>query len=1441
MELTLAHQAGSQILVTCNNQPSHTFDLFTLIPHEKGLPQPLDDPVAYGQALYSALFPPETLAQRALTNTPERILLVTSDNDLDAIPWEYIYGPDGFFVLECHFVRGLLPDQRINPPTLDTGMHIVAVPSNPLSQLVEPLNIDGEWMRLKDIIQHVPYAITLERTRPPTIEQLRTLVANQHNRVIHFMGHSGQQEAGTVLCFEKDNGDLDLVTAKQFMLRVRGTVFLVTLNACVTATPGATSFSNLAAALVRQRTPYALGMRFSIPDDEARSFSRTFYSDLARGSSVEEALLQARLTLANSPHSWVVGVPVLYTSLTQPAVGFHSQAGSPLIKEHQPRLEVSTIPRAEGTFQGRIDELRALGTTLTGDSRPPLVTIHGAGGQGKTALAREAVERFAYAWPGGVWATSLENLPNRELFVNDLARFLGIETQTIADPEEVEHLVLARLAQSQLLIVLDNAETLVEAIEANNEEAIHLAQFLREQVPSPSVSLLATSRSFLGWASEVGYELDGLAARDGAKLLQQIIPLRREEIEITKAWELSNKVHGHPLSLRLLGSAFNASRQPFPAFIEEYEANLVKSEDKYKNVDHRQRTLYASIETSIRHLDSEMRTLLSGLWVFHAPFMAGIASAMFGPEPDGTERKRSPVYDHLYMLWQRSLLTREVISTSKETLVNLYHLLPTVRPYIEREMEQAYDRELLFAWFGMGCFVLCKEIFSELDRSPIWVYIARQTREDLERGVAYIAQQIQGNYLLMLVAIIRRFGDTKRALELAERALEIAQGQDQHLEWRALDILAELCKVRGQPHRALALYEQAIQIIHNLGNQTIEAMIFSNMAIVYLAIGQSKQALEFYEKALPILQKAGDRDAEASVYSNMAKVYTQTGQLKRAIEMNERTLPILREMGNRTSETITLNNMAMTYYHLGQSEQAIKLYKQALPIARALDNKSHEALILNNMAMVYHSLERPQLALQLYEQALPLRREVGDLSGEASTLTNIAQIYDSFGQPQLALQLYEQALPLRREVGDLFGEAITLNNIATTYDTLGQSKRALELYEQALSLERVVGDRIHEALTLSNMAGVFRVMGQPQRALELYEQAVLIKHELGNPADEATSLHYLATLLYQQFGRTGEAIAKMEQALALLQAGGLSKDKEGHTVQDLMEVLQVMRDGGSLGERASGLSTMPTTRISQIASNTVAVIKTMPERRAQWREKITRASMESQQQGRQSDVDFFTAVIAMLDGETPMLPADHPYASALAKIQADIASSVPQSEEEGGYEKDDISLDDALIHRSIVALLGGEELRRAHLHYLETRSKQAKDEGLKSLIHVIRLALIGGDLSQLGQQLSGMYRAAWERIVMVVETEGVDPLLLEMIVWNTRAVLGPAAIQRGEWHETLTQIKDQVKEGNSSDLVELIDAVIALLDAGGNPSGLGNRLKGIYAKTWLAIVGELSN
>jgi hypothetical protein len=185
MEITLTRQSGTQVQVTCDGQSSHSFDVQSLVPAEEGQPglsQPLDDPVAYGKAAYQALFPTGTPAGRSLEAMPERILLVATDETIDAIAWEYAYSPHGFLVAEYPFVRGLPSEKRIAPPMLESGLHIVAIPSDPLDKRLNPLNIAGEWTRLQEIIRNVPSAVTLERAYPPTIEQVRSLVANQRHQ-----------------------------------------------------------------------------------------------------------------------------------------------------------------------------------------------------------------------------------------------------------------------------------------------------------------------------------------------------------------------------------------------------------------------------------------------------------------------------------------------------------------------------------------------------------------------------------------------------------------------------------------------------------------------------------------------------------------------------------------------------------------------------------------------------------------------------------------------------------------------------------------------------------------------------------------------------------------------------------------------------------------------------------------------------------------------------------------------------------------------------------------------------------------------------------------------------------------------------------------------------------------------------------------------------------
>jgi tetratricopeptide (TPR) repeat protein len=1414
VELVLALHEKMHIRVTCDDHSSHVADLHPLLfQNEQDI---VNDPVAYGKKLYAALFPSNTLAQQALAEIPERLLLVASDPQLDAIPWEYVYGSFGsddpaspdysenFLVLECPFVRGLLPSQRIAPPTLDQSLHIIAVPSNPLSDTIEPLAIDAEWTRLKESIQQVSSAITLERTTPPTLERVRHFVANQKGRVVHFMGHGGQdQQQGAVLCFEQDNGALHLVTAKEFMQRVRGTIFLVTLNACVSATPGPTSFHSLASALVRQKTPYALGMRLSIVDEDARTFSRVFYNELARGVPVEEALFQSRLTLAKSQRSWVVGVPVLYTSLPEAAPGFVNHDGTPTVKDNSSHVDVSVLPPVEGAFQGRINDLITLGTVLTGDQRPRILTILGSGGQGKTALALKLVERFAFAWPGGVWAIALDHLPDRSTFIFALAQFLGIETQKTLESTDIEPLVLAPLKERRTLLVLDNAETLIEAVEAHNAEALDLVAFLKKLLGTLAY-LLVTSRVPLSWDDEHTYELEGLSPEEGAALFRQGAPQRRGEIDLSVAVSLSRQLEGHPLGLRLLAGAFNEIEASLPTFLQTTMERLREAENKYVGPEHRHRKLYACIETSVRSLDPAVRSLLSGLWIFQAPFLADTTVAIFDPDTQETEQNTSPVRDQLYQLQRRSLLTRKTVTTRDGTL-RLYALSPTTRPYIEHYLKQAYDHEILRKRLITAYLHLARLAYNELNRSAMVVAFVQRGREDFE----WVCEALEDEemtraekswYLLYWGWIVYRLGNSLRGLRLLEQAKEMIEGTD----------------------------------------STLTLQISNNMALVYRDTGQPQKALQLYEQALPSMREVGDRAGEASTLNNMALVYRDTGQPQKALQLYEQALPIRREVGDRVGEASTLSNMAEVYRATGQPQKALQLYEQALPIRREVGDRAGEASTLNNMALVYHATGQPQKALQLYEQALPIMREVGDRAGEASTLNNMAGVYYATGQPQKALQLYEQALPSMREVGDRAGEASTLNNMAGVYRATGQPQKALQLYEQALPIRREVGDRAGEAATLNGLAYLYQSLQRYSEAATAFEQSIDLERQVIHPAGEIAGLIGLAFLFYQPLNRPADAILSLEQALQVFVATGLSHDAAGQTVEDIQQWLARMRDENIL----EAPSTLPVETIQQIVNTTIAVTTRASEHHSEWHERINQALQDAQQRGVdwQPERDFYATILAILDGQFPAFPPDHPYAQAIEAIQKGIAAGTSeqidtspllmqaireflnaedwdatrrvveaqhallfQPEVENIFvqnieqakaknnervadllevhlallrecqkngivqafehllsimqpEEEPAPFAPELIPRSIHALKGGTQEKMAHVQYLAALSTETTDEPLKALINVIQLALFGGDPSQLGQNLEGVYRQAWETILAGLTPSGDETI-----------------------------------------------------------------------------------
>ena len=245
---------------------------------------------------------------------------------------------------------------------------------------------------------------------------------------------------------------------------------LVVLSACQSSTvAGEDAFGSVAARLTQTGIPGILAMPYSVLITTTRNLFAEFYKQLATGKGIGAALDNARRKLLSDPYrgdrqrgsdrirlnleDWFV--PTLYQSGKDTPL-LQLNASAPIQNPKSKIQNPTNLPdRPEVGFFGRTRELWQIERAFVRGTRR--LTIHGFGGQGKTALAQEA----------GRWLQQT-GLFQRVCFV-DYAQFQGVDAVSLAVAALAtvleQSLIDADAAKDALratptLLILDNLESL---------------------------------------------------------------------------------------------------------------------------------------------------------------------------------------------------------------------------------------------------------------------------------------------------------------------------------------------------------------------------------------------------------------------------------------------------------------------------------------------------------------------------------------------------------------------------------------------------------------------------------------------------------------------------------------------------------------------------------------------------------------------------------------------------------------------------------------------------------------------------------------------------------------------------------------------------------------------------------------------------------------------
>lgn len=728
-------------------------------------------------------------------------------------------------------------------------------------------------------------------------------------------------------------------------------------------------------------------------------------------------------------------------------------------------------------FVGRRDAEAELDRMLDcGDTGVRIVSVSGAPGVGKTALAVHWAHRVSRRFPDGQLFVDLRGYDpgapvTQAEALGGFLRSLGEEGTAL--PVTVAELAAryrTRMAGKRMLVVLDNASSVEQ---------------VRDLLPgTASCFVLVTSRDTLpGLIARHGalrVELDLLTADEAVGLLSALIGARAES-----APDDVRALAGHcaylPLALRV--AAELAVSRP-AATLTELATELADHPGRLDALDAGDdettavRTVFS---WSIRQLSPSSRRMFDLLGLYAGQDIDAAAAAALA---DVT----TPI-----ALRELSTLHRaHLMNSSVHGRFGMHDLL---RAYAA---ERAAD-------------------LSEVDRTA-----ALERLYDHHRRTAATAVRLKFG----APSIERDSPADAGSADPASTAISldvehtnlvaVALGSSSEASGHLLamsGILAPYLDACGHYVEATALHTAAASVALTTGEASEAGAALNRLGAVHARSGDLVSAIDRYGEAFETCEQAGDTAGAATALHGIAVARFRTGRYREAVDTATDALARYREVGNQVGAGEALKSLGLSHLQLGDYPKGIEYLQQALVLHRATGDRTNEGRSLNNLGFLHYRLGHDEEALRYFEDSRAIAHQLGNRAGEAVALINMAHLDARHGRVEEALAGYGEAVALCAEIGYRVGQAEALRGLGVACRRLGRLADAFKHLNHALVLSRALRDPDMEAGALDDLGETLRAAGRLPDALRQHTAAHSIAIASGDPYAQARATSGLAMVL----------------------------------------------------------------------------------------------------------------------------------------------------------------------------------------------------------------------------------------------------------------------------------------------------------------------------------------
>jgi predicted ATPase len=620
------------------------------------------------------------------------------------------------------------------------------------------------------------------------------------------------------------------------------------------------------------------------------------------------------------------------------------------------------LPLQLTSFVGREAEIGEVRELLVGHR---IVTLTGAGGQGKTRLALQLAAQVSKVFPDGVWFVELARLGDPMRVPQTVASALGLRE---VPGRDVSHTLMQHLDSQAVLIVLDNCEHLIGATANWVESALQSA---------PRLKVLATSREMLGIPGEVVFVVPSLPAPDigadpkdaspselGTYESVQLFVDRARLVQPDFAIDQDNaraigqicaRLDGIPHAIELAAArvAVLSPDQVAERLDDCFQLLGVGS----RTASPRHQTLRAVIDWSHELLEEQEQMLLRRLAVFVGGWTLEAAEEIWG---------QSGTLDLLSRLVDKSLV---VVEPSGDSGMR-YRLLETTRQYARGKLVTAGEAETIERRHRDWVLALVEGLVIGLgtEVTPRLELIAAENY-NVRAALEWSLTRNETEPALRIVAAMKHFwksgGLPTEGIEWSERAVG-AGSEASVAKSQALSALSALAFFHGRMDRARSAANEALVVAREVNDKRTLVLALS-------AVGRNSSLSErdyeigvvAAEEGLRLARELGDRDSELVLLVNQGETARYWGHLERAQAMYEEARIRCQEHGNRYRDVDILFNLGQTAHAMGNTDEADRRYRQTADVAAELHHQAGRLQALIGMAEVYASRNEHKRAARL--------------------------------------------------------------------------------------------------------------------------------------------------------------------------------------------------------------------------------------------------------------------------------------------------------------------------------------------------------------------------------------------------------------------------------------------------------------------------------------------